>query len=730
MVSEAGNPCMNFRGTFLCLPFLLCLTSSHTLLLTHYLNITPIQSIHMSSDLKILEKLKYRPYAPPPLILLPAHTDKIILPEHILEIVVTLQKMHDIPRLPHPLVFRLSTPTSHTYVGVREFHDVDTETVYISEDVKQRLNLPSGDEHGDDVILSLELALNISGVDSSGKEEVNEKAFIEVEPAQGAFVRDWKTFLESTLSKSYTAVTTGDTLTFEVGGMEYVLNVLSVKTASGVRSVCVVDRDIELVVKTTPTSGVELADDGENNAKGNERQEPGVYTDLFGDVKGIIGVGQRVKVRVPGGMKFVSDGEFVLAFDQFVDENRFEYGSMHKPLKEWVNEFDDEVSVYVYALGIEKEKDTESGRDSEIEAINFNITAISEEEELEEETETIKGIDVNSYKCRYCEKIIAKASMLLHENFCRRNNVMCPNGCGRIFFKEIPSTHWHCCDTYGDGEFSKQLHVKYMHDDPLGITCEECTEYNCLKRYTLCEHVSRSCPSAIHECRYCHLIIPRGKASNEATFYDVSEHEWECGGKTTECPRCGRVIKMRDLETHMRLHEIMRVSLTVPTVCSNEMCMNIVEDEMGHANPVKLCNDCYGGLYSSVYDPDGKRLLQRIERRYILQIRNGCGRNNCENELCGSSEKCKIPQNVRVSMASVVSFVKGEIMKDFKDAHGYAFQFCVSEKMEARRRLVEVFEGGEWPLGWVCKANSVVGDDINAMNAWLEANGVRKEEYM
>lgn len=705
--------CISYSGVLFC-TFLAEIKLQYT-----SSRIESLKRMTQDKKLEILEKLTYQPHSGAKI--LPKHTDKVILPEKILNSLIELQKLHDLGSLPHPLVFRLSTPSQNTYVGVKEFHDKDESSIFLSEDITKRLKIcppihdnieeyPETDDQAE--ILSIELALNVSAIDNTTK-----KATIELAPRENYRVLDWKSFLEATLPANYTAVTTNDVLIFDFDQQQFVLDVISVKTTENIRTVCVIDRDIELKIKTP--SGIEGDLSPESNNSHRDTL-PGEYVDLFGDKEGEIQVGERVKLKIGSAESFVADGEFSLAFDQFVSDSRFETATMDRPEKEWTNDTDDEINIYVYGFG--------KYYDHSLSAIKFTILK-ERKQDKDSRSEESEILDADSVRCIYCKNIIKASSQVLHENFCRRNNVLCPEGCGEVFLKTVPSTHWHCCSTYGDSDWSKKLHSEYMHDDisVVGVTCEQCKEYHCTTRYILSQHISRDCPKAIHECRYCHLVVARGEPCGESRFYGVSLHEWLCGSKTTECPKCNKIIKLRDLETHLKLHDMDRLNNSIPQVCSNELCVNVVGtvDE----NALGLCKDCFGSLYSTVYDPDGKKLMQRIERRYILQIKNGCGSRDCENELCGTSAKCKVPSETRESMAGVVKFVKGEVMKEVLNRKKLHFQFCVSKSMEHRRRFVSMFEGGEWARGWICKSNEVCGNDVKAMGQWLERNAVTNIEY-
>jgi hypothetical protein len=45
----------------------------------------------------------------------------------------------------------------------------------------------------------------------------------------------------------------------------------------------------------------------------------------------------------------------------------------------------------------------------------------------------------------------------------------------------------------------------------------------------------------------------------------------------------------------------------------------------GPRNDLGLYSSCFGPLYVSMHDPEGKALRQHVERRYLGQIIKGCG---------------------------------------------------------------------------------------------------------
>ena len=555
------------------------------------------------SMLQILEKLKYDPNDER--IQLEKHSDKIVLPEKILNELVNLQKLQDIEKLPHPLVFRISTPSNNAYVGVKEFHDLDNDSVFLTEDVRGRLGIQDAGA----TILSVELALNVSG------DDVVEKAMIILEPMEKYQVNDWKTFLESTLSKSYTAVTTGDILTFNIEKFECELKVRSVKTSNHVRSVCVIDRDIDL----------EIYGDNAVDVPINGIQE-------CEEASGEIRKGMTVKINIPENHVLKSDGDYAISNDQFVSGDRFEFATVNEGIK--VGQ-----AKYVYAFT----------------DLKFEICDRYEKPE---------GVIPGTVKCENCGKAISPSSKVMHETFCLRNNIKCAQ-CGKTFRKAIPDKHWHCCSTFGDDAESKELHDRYMHERQ---TCE--CGYNGVT-YSVCVH-RNECLLSLHECRYCHLILPRGEECLESRYYSVSGHEWTCGSKTTECFKCGKIVRLRELDTHLKNHEFVEAEVSERTIqCSNVLCVNKFTGD----NSIGLCTECFSPLYSDIRDDDGRRLKARIERRYILQLKNGCGDLQCDNQLCVSSSECIC----RGSMGEIIKFVKKWVSEG-------PYMFCVSRKMRELRK--------------------------------------------
>lgn len=127
----------------------------------------------------------------------------------------------------------------------------------------------------------------------------------------------------------------------------------------------------------------------------------------------------------------------------------------------------------------------------------------------EDNEATLQGNDPNAYaegytQCSNCKAWIPERTRMLHEGFCQRNNILCPQGCGRVLKKgsEEAEEHWHCsrCGMIGSIK-DKKKHDEYHHT-PKTCTCGEQTfdSYNELAR-----HRRTDCPERLITCRFCHV---------------------------------------------------------------------------------------------------------------------------------------------------------------------------------------------------------------------------------
>ena len=155
-------------------------------------------------------------------------------------------------------------------------------------------------------------------------------------------------------------------------------------------------------------------------------------------------------------------------------------------------------------------------------------------------------------------------------------------------------------------------------------------------------------------------VLPILKYLKRATLFDPSpeslisgltEHELADGARTTECHLCSKIVRLRDMATHLKHHELEKSARSKPEICRNVNCGRTLEGvgkngEIGAAtrmgqgpgNDLGLCSICFGPLYVSMHDPEGKAMKRRVERRYISQLITGCGKTWCTNEFCKTAK--------------------------------------------------------------------------------------------
>lgn len=141
-----------------------------------------------------------------------------------------------------------------------------------------------------------------------------------------------------------------------------------------------------------------------------------------------------------------------------------------------------------------------------IHAYNENTTVSWQAIPFQPETMEIDEQDnTGKEQCKNCHAWVLQRTLVLHEGFCLRNNVVCSWGCGKVFKKDSQelNDHWHCdqCDHVGDN--GRQKHIEYYH------TPKKCTCANFITNSykTFAEHTRTICPDKLITCRYCHVSM-------------------------------------------------------------------------------------------------------------------------------------------------------------------------------------------------------------------------------
>ena len=339
-------------------------------------------------------------------------------------------------------------------------------------------------------------------------------------------------------------------------------------------------------------------------------------------------------------------------------------------------------------------------------------------------------------QCKNCLQWVPKRTIVLHENFCRRNNVLCPQ-CKTVFKKGSPEweAHWHCehDNEHGNSATSKARHDEVFHTDR---TCPSC-EFSTNSLPDLARHRTTVCPGKLILCRFCHLEVPQeGDPFNpapEVVLSGMTAHELADGARTTECHLCDKIVRLRDMETHLKHHELDKVNRSKPLICRNVNCGRTLHgvgprgqvgaataQGQGPGNEIGLCSLCFGPLYVSMHDPEGKALRRRIERRYLGQMMTGCGKPHCANEWCKTG-RANAGLDAKGSSAQAALPLVKPLLEKISN-HGEPMFFCVDEANQTRRRLGEMFAAEKiWDLEWCVAAAEAEKGTVDRMREWLQA---------
>jgi hypothetical protein len=314
---------------------------------------------------------------------------------------------------------------------------------------------------------------------------------------------------------------------------------------------------------------------------------------------------------------------------------------------------------------------------------------------------------------------------MLHENFCIRNNIVCPD-CKSVFKKNSPEwqAHWHCPhdSAHGNTPQAREKHNFVFHTSH---SCSACgREYGNLPE--LARHRTSTCPGKIILCQFCQLAVPQegdpDNPSAEELLSGLTAHELADGARTTECHLCQKIVRLRDMATHLKHHDLQKADKPLPRICRNALCGRTVDKSSGNGEEgtdLGLCGICFGPLYVAMYDPEGKAMKRRVERRYLSQMITGCGKSWCANEHCKTGRV-----NLGVAKPEDKMSAKDALplIKPLMDGlgKGEPLHFCVDEAGQRRRKTAAMMaEEGTYELEWWVKALEAENGEIDAARTWL-----------
>ena len=700
-------------------------------------------------------------------------------------------------KLPHPLTFRLVNPGNGRVVhaGIREFSAEEGQIV-LSSFLRDALGIeassvessrgasPNGQD-GSDVVMD-----NVEAPNGSASTKVTVHAkqlpkgtFVKLRPLEAGYdPEDWKSLLEEHLRSNFTTLTNGEVLIVyggrAAGGKREEFRFLVDGFKPEGDGICVVDTDLEVDIEAL---NEEQARETMKSIVAKRQRAPGTTEgssvggeiDIFKGEDGQVLEGEYVDFelqswdRLQGleiGLSSVDDdGEIDLYVSPYSAQQRvrprddefvFADTSSNYPKRIRIQptnaELDGAEAIWISVRAYPSQSPSNTPKPFHLRVSMFDpkVKAINGEESIKD---TPNGDD--EVQCKNCNQWVPKGSLFLHENFCLRNNIVCPQGCGQVFQKRSPvfQNHWHCPhDTFtGNTPLSLQKHNAIYHAPQICSSCG--LEFPSLP--TLAHHKVTTCPGKLILCRFCHLQVPQEgdptePPNPELLFSGLTPHELADGGRTTECHLCNKIVRFRDMETHLRHHDLERLSRPAPRICRNVNCGRTQDGAsktgdtrsgtrkgQGPGNEIGLCSVCFGPLYVSLHDPEGKALKRRIERRYLSQLLTGCGKAWCRNEFCRAGRKNLGQEDRSVPTREAIPMVKP--LLEGMDGRGYVtpLHFCVDEASQKRRTLAEMLtaekgiEGkGGYGMEWCVAALEAENGDLDKARAWLKGWAPQRTE--
>lgn len=690
-------------------------------------------------------------------------------------------------QLPHPLTFRLVNPKNGkmVFAGIREF-SAPNSTIGLSAFLRESLGV-GGDVDAVATSRDVRDSPHSDSLDTATASqnlrltvhfhELSKGTYVRLRPLEAGYdPEDWKALLEQYLRDTFTTLTNKELIIIPAGKETFRFLVDGLQPSED--AVSLVDTDLEVDIE--PLNEEQARETLQRRArklqKAHETKDgsslggivqigssetgqvlPGEYVDYTLekwdptadlDVElTVASEGDDVDLFVsPFGRKHRSkprEDEYVLGDLSSRATKRLEIRQMSivSPDAEKLL-----ISLRGYALSDEKA--------SVSSPIQFSLRIRDSFDKTPDHGEVVQAMPRDDEeRCKNCHQLVPKRTMFLHENFCLRNNVLCSQ-CQNVFQKSSPEwqNHWHCPHdaSHGNSPSSHTKHERLLHTSVICSTCA----YAAANVPDLAYHRTTRCPGRLILCQFCHLQVAQcgpddpSPTSAEVILSGLSPHEVSDGARTTECHLCSKIVRLRDMHTHLKHHDLQRLSRPKPRICRNINCGRVIDTVSATAevkqqpsqNELGLCDKCYGPLYVSMYDPDGKALRRRVERKYMTQLLTGCGQAWCRNEFCKSGRR-----NLRIlgedqSLMSKEATQMIKPMLEHLNSGSFPMQLCTDEASQKRRILAEMVaaegrdtldngkggsqgnpdSGSGYELGWCIAALEVESGDLDRSRAWLK----------
>jgi hypothetical protein len=671
-------------------------------------------------------------------------------------------------QLPHPLTFRIVNPQNgrFVYAGIREFSAEESE-VALSALLQDSLGIKDEDFFNIDgetqVPTSPETEINPPRTGPAvtvHAKQLPKGTYVRLRPLEAGYdPEDWKSLLERYLRDNFTTLTTGELLTVP-GTRRESFRFLVDKVFPEGEGICVVDTDLEVDI-------VALSEEQarETLQKRLEKATRAPGTSRGSSIGGVLSLGENVTAQVlPGDYVdyelrdwnredtiqvelTTDDSDLSLFASPFAPRQQgrpradmhvwgdFSSQSFKKfQLRPTNVALEGAEALYISVHAVSANEESSKLPQQSPSPYHLRIT-VSPSDLLDSTEQADEPHEPGDVQCKNCQQWVPERTLVLHENFCLRNNILCPQ-CQTVFQKRSAEweNHWHCSHDSGHGNDSpsKEKHDTIFHEHHQCPDCEICLE----GLPALALHRTSDCPGKLILCQFCHLLVPQ-KGDSDPDFHDpevmlsgLTPHELVDGGRTTECHLCNKIIRLRDMNTHLRHHELERLSQPAPRICVNQNCGRTLKSTGNES--LGLCNFCFGPLYVDTHDPEGKALRRRIERKYLSQMMTGCGKPWCQNRYCKTAKQNKLGASGSPATMAVADIMKVtrplvEALNTQPDVpNTKPFYFCTDETSQHRRTLAELIaaeghgiEGKGYGLAWCIAGAEAASGDLEKTREWL-----------
>ncbi|KAF9162765.1 hypothetical protein DFQ26_003254 [Actinomortierella ambigua] len=631
--------------------------------------------------------------------------------------------------LPSPLTFEIKNPSNRilAYGGVKEFSADDGKT-HLPNALMDSLQVQEGDQ----------VMIRFAGLPKG--------VAAKFRPLSAEYLQivDFRSAFEAYLRSHYTTLSTGMLLTIRQGAGEYPFVVEELKPTD---AVCITDTDLEVdieplegsVGKTAqqhikdealrigqPTKGTVNPHEYQRYKIDLPVRTNGIMVEVDveeGDLDVLISAKMPVTLTDHTWADFSSSDVRKLKIakaDQDYTTSLEASSLLHFAIYGRPSAIDDKhpvnYTIQVRFLNNDEETSTLASASDSASATDMEVDIPN------------KGVEGYA-PCQNCGAWIPERTMMLHSNFCERNNTRCDK-CGKVMKNDKVAEHFHCdhCSMAGHIR-EKHKHMEIYH----GWYQCACGSYEIASLPELAHHRRTTCSERYITCRYCHTIVQQGPpASNTRDrIRGLGAHESYCGDRTIECARCKAKVSLKDVQVHAQNHEYQRQNQALPQFCANQNC---VRSKATASNALGACQICFGPFWIPTDDPKHQKLIQRLARKYHAQLMSGCGNAWCKNQYCATARgKTLDATSAATELMGIIQETKLGQNGGGGGSNGTGkIWLCVDEGTTRRRMLAELLYEDlrkKYALEWCIKAimeTNRTSEDLSAAAKWLQQQAPRQ----